>query len=173
MAVVNHLPKVLPKLGLEVSQKRITPPSGSTLETPTKCHSLRSPASRASWICSVVFSRWFGISSWAKNRSCCCSVTRRPSLTNLLKILTRFSAPVVWSRRPEHEHDPSPERQPREKLFVQDHHQRPPRDVAIMQSPPAFGTFRRDPEPLSQPHARQEYYGYRQFVVTHHNLPRL
>ena len=42
-----------------------------------------------------------------------------------------------------------------------------------MQSPPAFGTFRREPEPLSQPHARQEYYGYRQFVVTHHNLPRL
>ena len=154
MAVVNHLLEVLPKLGLEVSQKRITLPLGSTLETPNKCHSLRSPASRASWICSVVFSRWFGISSWARYRLCCCSVTSRPSLTNLLKILPRFSAPVVRSRRPEYEHDPSPECYPREKLFVQDHHQRPPRDVSSMRSPPAFGTFSREPEPLSQtPHA--------------------
>ena len=78
------------------------------------------------------------------------SVTSRPSLTNLLKILPRFSAPVARSRRPEHEHDLSPECYPREKLFVQDHHQRPARDVASMRSPPAFGTFRREPEPLSQ-----------------------
>ena len=161
MAVVNHLLEVLPKLGLEVSQKRTTPRSGSTSETPTKCHFWLSPASRASCICSLMLPFWSSISSWAKNRSCCCSVTSRPSLTNLLKILPRYSASVVRSRRPEHEHDPSPECYPREKLFVQDHHQRPPRDVASMRSPRAFGTFRREPEPLSQPPRKQEYYGYR------------
>jgi hypothetical protein len=158
---MNHLLEDLPMLGLEVSQKRITPPSGSTLETPTKCHSLRSPASRASWICSLVFTRWFGISSWAKNSSCSCSVTSRPSLTNLLKILTRFSAPVVRSRRPEHERDPSPERQPREKLFVQDHHQRPPRDVASIRSPPALGRSVENQRRYPKPPREQEYYGYR------------
>ena len=42
-----------------------------------------------------------------------------------------------------------------------------------MQSPPAFVMFRREPEPLSQPPREQEYYGYRQFVVAHHNLPHL
>jgi len=154
LAIVNHLLEVLPKLGLEVSQKRITPRSGSTSETPTKCHFWLSPASRASCVCSLMLPLWSSINSWAKNRPCCCSLTSSPSLTNLLKILPRFSAPVVWSRRPEHEHDPSPERQPREKLFVQDHHQRPPMDVANMRSPPAFGTFGREPGPLSQtPHA--------------------
>jgi len=41
----NRYREVLPKLGLEVSHKRITPPrSGSTSETPTRCHSCSSPA---------------------------------------------------------------------------------------------------------------------------------
>ena len=30
-----------------------------------------------------------------------------------------------------------------------------------MQPPPAFVTFRREPEPLSQPPREQEYYSYR------------
>src|ERR671921_1588721 len=57
--------ELLPKLGLEVSQKRITPRSGSTSETPTRCHSWCSPASRASWICSLTLAPSFIISSWA------------------------------------------------------------------------------------------------------------
>jgi hypothetical protein len=39
-----------------------------------------SPASRASWICSLMFPLWSSISSWAKYRPCCCcSVTSHPS----------------------------------------------------------------------------------------------
>src|ERR671910_67208 len=72
--------EVLPKLGLDVSQKRITPRSGSTSETPTRCHSCCSPASRASWICSLTLPLWSSISSWAKNRPWCCSVTSLPSI---------------------------------------------------------------------------------------------
>ena len=69
----------LPKLGLAVSQKRITPRSGSTSETPTKCHSWLSPASRASWICYLMLPLWSCISSWAKYSPWYCSVTSRPS----------------------------------------------------------------------------------------------
>jgi hypothetical protein len=78
-----------------VSQKRITPRSGNTSETPTKCHSWLSPASRASCICSLMFLLWSSISSWAKNRPWSCSVTSRPSISQPPEV----SCPVFFTHR--------------------------------------------------------------------------
>lgn len=74
---------------------------------------------------------------------------------NLLRILPRFSALVVRPRRPEHQHDPPPERQFHEQLFVQHHHQRPSgcRRHAIRIW---GGVFSREPWPLSHPPTRAE-----------------
>src|SRR5215217_4150536 len=107
---------LLPKLGLAVSQKRITPRSGSTSDTPAKCHSLVSPSSRAAWICSLMGASCSSISSWAKYRPCFCSVMRL--------LLPTFPIPLLLVIRrgyPEHEHYPPPQRHFCKELLIQRH----------------------------------------------------
>src|SRR3712207_6842037 len=88
------------------------PRSGSTSDTPTRCHSLVSPASSATWICSLTSALCSSVSSWAKYRPWRCSVMC------LLAAFPISLSLVIGRGRPEHEHHPRPECYLREELFI-------------------------------------------------------